>query len=234
MKAARNDIALSVYLPACTTSPEKIPVTYTIGGKTYRGFPADLSPKVTRRRIDSAISEAIYTATTPEGLSLRAECIEYRDYAVTDWVMYITNDGAAFGSFSEHRWVFMTLSTIMLIGLVVLLIIWDRPKPTFYIGTSMAIGGGIGNMIDRIAYGTVVDFIDFCAFPELWMWIFNGADSFVCVGAVLLVIYYITDFAATSVKTHKTAAEVAAAEHEESTLGESFSDTEDENGGEEK
>ena len=94
MKATRSDIALSAYLPACATSPEQIPVTYTIGGKTYRGFPAAFSPKVTRRRIDSAISEAIYTAQTPEGLTLRAECIEYRDYAVTDWVMYITNDGA--------------------------------------------------------------------------------------------------------------------------------------------
>ena len=59
MKATRSDIALSAYLPACTTTPEQIPVTYTIGGKTYRGFPAALSPKVTRRRIDSAISEAI-------------------------------------------------------------------------------------------------------------------------------------------------------------------------------
>ena len=148
---------------------------------------------------------------------------------------YITNDGAAFGSFSEHRWVFMTLSVIMLIALAVLLVIWDRPKPTFYIGTSMAIGGGIGNMIDRIAYGTVVDFIDFCAFPELWMWIFNGADSFVCVGAALLVIYYITDFAMTSVKTHKTAAEVAAAEHEgKSTLGEDFPNTDDSSDGEAK
>ena len=93
MKATRSDIALSAYLPACTVSPQQIPVTYTVGGKTYRGFPADLSPKVTRRRIDSAISEAVFTATTPEGLTLRAECIEYRDYAVTDWVMYITNDG---------------------------------------------------------------------------------------------------------------------------------------------
>lgn len=132
---------------------------------------------------------------------------------------YITNDGAAFGSFSEHRWVFMSLSTIMIVGLIVVILIWDRPKPTFYIGTSMALGGGIGNMIDRIAYGTVVDFIDFCAFPEIWSWIFNGADSFVCVGAGILVIYYLTDFATTSVKTHKTAAEVAAAEHEVSTLG---------------
>ncbi len=137
---------------------------------------------------------------------------------------YITNDGAAFGSFSEHRWVFMSLSVIMLIGLTVVVLIWDRPKPTFYIGTSLAIGGGIGNMIDRIAYGTVVDFIDFRAFPQVWSWIFNCADSFVCIGAGLLVIYYISDFATTSVKTHKVAVEVAAAEHSESTLGEDFAE----------
>ena len=61
----------------------------------------------------------------------------------------------------------------------------------------MIVGGGIGNMIDRIfngdviGNGVVVDFIDFCAFPNLWMWIFNGADSFVCVGVGLFVIYYI-------------------------------------------
>ena len=47
-------------------------------------------------------------------------------------------------------------------------------------------------MIDRIAYGTVVDFIDFCAFPQLWKWIFNLADSFVCVGCGILLVYYIT------------------------------------------
>ena len=81
----------------------------------------------------------------------------------------------------------------------------------------MVLGGGIGNMIDRIAYGAVVDFVDFCAFPEIWRWIFNGADSFVCVGAAILGIYYITDFATTSVKTGKVAHEVAVAEHEEAT-----------------
>ena len=55
----------------------------------------------------------------------------------------------------------------------------------------MILGGGIGNMIDRIFYGEVVDFLDFCAFPELWSWIFNLADSFVCVGVGLLMLYYI-------------------------------------------
>ena len=46
-------------------------------------------------------------------------------------------------------------------------------------------------MIDRVAYGYVVDFIDFCAFPSLWKWIFNGADSFVCVGAGLLMLWFV-------------------------------------------
>ena len=128
---------------------------------------------------------------------------------------FITNLGAAFGSFAEHRWVFMTLSTLMILAIIVLILIWDKPKPTFYVGASMVLGGGIGNMIDRIAYGYVVDFIDFCAFPEIWHWIFNGADSFVCIGAVILGIYYVTDFTSTSVKTGKVAHEVAVAEHEE-------------------
>ena len=92
MKATPKDLALRVCLPGPMTAPENLPVTYAIGQATYTGFPATFNPTVTRRRISSAITQAIFTAKTPEGLSLRAECIEYADYAVTDWVMYITND----------------------------------------------------------------------------------------------------------------------------------------------
>lgn len=117
---------------------------------------------------------------------------------------YIKNYGAAFGSFSDQRWVFMSLSCVMIIALIVLILIWDKPKPMFYVGMSMALGGGIGNMIDRIAYGYVIDFIDFCAFPKLWKWVFNGADSFVCIGAALLVIFYITDLISSARKAKNT------------------------------
>ena len=63
----------------------------------------------------------------------------------------------------------------------------------------MIVGGGIGNMIDRtfrtgeIYEGekVVVDFIDFYPFPDLWNAIFNVADSFVCVGAGLLILWCI-------------------------------------------
>ena len=102
-----------------------------------------------------------------------------------------TNKGAAFGSFSDARWLFMTLSSLLIVFLCVLLVTWEDRNTLFYVSVSMVLGGGIGNMIDRIFYGEVVDFIDFCAFPRLWQWIFNGADSFVCVGVGLLIIYYV-------------------------------------------
>ena len=106
---------------------------------------------------------------------------------------YITNDGAAFGSFSEHRWVFMTMSTVMILFMAALLFLWTDRDPLFTVAISMVLGGGIGNMIDRIAYGTVIDFIDFCAFPNLWMWIFNVADACVCIGAGMLALWMILD-----------------------------------------
>ena len=104
---------------------------------------------------------------------------------------YITNPGAAFGSFSDSRWVFMIASTVMIIGLAVLIVFWEDKNNLFYVSASMILGGGVGNMIDRIFYGEVVDFLDFCAFPDLWSWIFNLADSYVCVGVGLLMIYYV-------------------------------------------
>ena len=55
---------------------------------------------------------------------------------------------------------------------------------------AMIISGGIGNMIDRIALGYVVDFIDFTLIDFA---VFNGADSFVCVGAGLLILALILD-----------------------------------------
>ena len=106
---------------------------------------------------------------------------------------YIHNDGAAFGSMDEHRWIFMVLSSAAIIGILVFLF-WKKPQDKLLLSSLILItGGGIGNMIDRIALGYVIDFIDFCAFPKIWMWIFNIADSCVCIGAGLMVLYLILE-----------------------------------------
>ena len=108
---------------------------------------------------------------------------------------YITNDGAAMGMMDDYRWVFMTVSTVALIGISVWLFVCHKKISKLSgIAFSMVVGGGIGNMIDRIfngevfGDGVVIDFIDFCAFPNLWKWIFNGADAFVCVGVGIAVL----------------------------------------------
>jgi len=104
---------------------------------------------------------------------------------------YVENDGAAFGSFDDSRWVFMIASTVLIIGLFIYL--WKfRPESKLAcVSMSMIIGGGIGNMIDRIRLGYVIDFLDFCAFPNLWKWVFNIADAFVCVGCGMLCLWCI-------------------------------------------
>lgn len=104
---------------------------------------------------------------------------------------YVENRGAAFGMFSEHRWVFMIISTVAIVALFVYL--WKfRPESRFAcMAISMIAAGGIGNMIDRIFLGYVIDFFDFCAFPEVWPWVFNFADVCVCVGGGMLALWLV-------------------------------------------
>ena len=106
----------------------------------------------------------------------------------------ILNDGAALGMLDNARWVFLILSTVAIIGVLVYMF-WKKPQNKLLLAAlALVTGGGIGNMIDRIWLGYVVDFIDFCAFPNLWMWVFNVADSCVTVGAGVLALWMILDF----------------------------------------
>lgn len=106
---------------------------------------------------------------------------------------YIQNDGAAFGSLDNARWVFMILSTVAIIGILAYMF-WKKPQNKLMLAAlTLIVSGGIGNMIDRIALGYVIDFLDFCAFPKIWMWVFNVADSFVCIGAGLLILWLVLD-----------------------------------------
>lgn len=98
------------------------------------------------------------------------------------------NTGAAFSMFSEQRWVFMVVSLISM-GLICFLLIKEYKRHRLLnIALAMVLGGGIGNMIDRIRLEYVVDFFktEFMDFA-----VFNVADCFITVGAVLLGVYVI-------------------------------------------
>lgn len=101
---------------------------------------------------------------------------------------YIENKGAAFGILAHQRWVFMVLSVIAIAA--ILFYLWkEKPKSILVrLSLGMILGGGVGNMIDRIFRGAVIDFIDL-EFMDFY--VFNIADSFVCVGCALLILYMI-------------------------------------------
>ena len=126
---------------------------------------------------------------------------------------YIRNEGAAFGSMSDSRWLFMILSVVMIVGILVF-IFWKKPKSKLLMSAlTMIVAGGIGNMIDRIRLGYVIDFLDFCAFPNVWKWTFNVADSFVVIGAGIIILWMILDaikeYKAEKAKTAETVELVA-------------------------
>lgn len=79
------------------------PMTYTYAGTTYRALPADTRKSV--RRIDSNIIETVYTASVPASdVSLRVECVTYRDFPVVEWTAYFTNEGNEKSEILEDVW----------------------------------------------------------------------------------------------------------------------------------
>jgi len=77
-------------------SPAALPISFTYGGKQYRGIPAEFAPKVRTRRIDACIiATSIEGRDRATGLLVRAEIVRYLDFPVVEWTVYFTNEGTA-------------------------------------------------------------------------------------------------------------------------------------------
>lgn len=108
-------------------------------------------------------------------------------------ITFKTNDGAAF-SILSGRVSFLILMTFLIIGALVALLLVKKPKSKIFgMAVSLIMSGALGNLVDRVVLGHVVDFLDarFINFP-----IFNVADICVVFGAALFCIYIFrsTDF----------------------------------------
>lgn len=123
---------------------------------------------------------------------------------------YVENRGAAFGMLENDRWVFLVLSTLTIVCLIAFMFVSKPQSKLERIGLAMILAGGIGNMIDRVILGYVIDFIDFYT---IWNYVFNIADSFICIGVGLIILYVImlsVEEYKTSRRSHKTVADNTA------------------------
>lgn len=100
---------------------------------------------------------------------------------------YVENHGVAFGMLSGQRWVILLLTGVITVGLVYYYTTLPKTREYFYarIAMVMIFAGAIGNMIDRMLRGFVVDFFEFTFFQ--WP-VFNVADIYVVLGVFILMI----------------------------------------------
>ena len=108
---------------------------------------------------------------------------------ITHW----TNDGAAFSMFADSasphtvRWILISFALVAAVAVLIAMIRMGSRFTLTTIGLALIFAGALGNVHDRIAYGSVVDFIEVHIFSYHWP-DFNVADSSIVVGACLLML----------------------------------------------
>jgi len=106
-------------------------------------------------------------------------------------IVYVMNPGAAFGFLADMSETFRYLFFIGITVLVMMLIIYyivkiESQNKLYVLSLTLIFAGAVGNLIDRIRFGAVVDFLDFYIGTAHWP-AFNVADSSITIGAVLIV-----------------------------------------------
>ena len=102
-------------------------------------------------------------------------------------ITYVRNTGAAWSILDNNTWMVTVISLLIIIGIIYYVYRNRVSKKILKIGYGLILGGAIGNFIDRIVYGYVIDFIDIDIFG--WNYpIFNLADMFIVGGVILVMI----------------------------------------------
>lgn len=107
---------------------------------------------------------------------------------------YVQNTGAAFGLLKDWTWLFI-LVTVMVITAVVFFYRYIKNKNRlFQLALALEVGGAVGNFIDRVYFGYVIDFLDFRVWP-----VFNIADIAIVIGAGILIYEFLGDMTETNI-----------------------------------
>ncbi len=121
------------------------------------------------------------------------------------WLTHVNNTGAAFGMFRGQQWLLIAVAAIVLVAIAYVVYRFSPESLLARTALAMVAAGTCGNLIDRVVFGAVTDFLDLGWFP-----VFNVADIFLDVGVALLVWWLLFS------PEHHTA---DAAEPDQSTVG---------------
>ena len=101
-------------------------------------------------------------------------------------ITHVTNTGAAFGILQDQG-VFLTITAVIAIGAIVFYYLYPPLEHGLLrVAMGLLLGGAAGNLVDRVRFGHVTDFIDFPRYPE-----FNVADSSIVIGLIVIVVFFL-------------------------------------------
>jgi len=103
---------------------------------------------------------------------------------------HVRNHGGVFGMLQGSGWLFALFSAALLIGVIIYLAIGKDLQRYEYVCFGFIVGGGASNVLDRLLYGSVIDFIDIQHIPY-WNYIFNTADMMVHIGIWPMLLFSI-------------------------------------------
>jgi signal peptidase II len=154
--------------------------------KGRKGFPVTLLVTTLITLAIDQLSKALTRIYLPSG-----ESVSLGDFGK---LYQVRNPGTAFGIIQGRSWPLFLVSIVVFFVLVLVLWRWGGPGSAFFqAGLGLIIGGAIGNIIDRIALGAVVDFIDLGFWPMRSWPVFNFADLAIVIGVGMTLIVVIKE-----------------------------------------
>ncbi len=105
------------------------------------------------------------------------------------YITYVENYGIAFGLFKNKNLFFLITNSIIILALFYIIYKYYNRNIFFTACLALIVGGAIGNLIDRLKYGYVIDYLQFTFFPP----VFNLADAAIVCGAVILSLLLFFD-----------------------------------------
>ncbi len=171
-----------------------------------------LAPSVSRRLRDAALLLVALLALLADQESKHWVQDHFRfsdEYAnarivVPDWLSltYVRNKGAAFGVLPNETLLFVLIAVVVVGVIVAYFRFLPANRPWLKLSLGLQLGGALGNLIDRLRQGYVVDFVSVKSLP-----IFNIADSCIVVGVIILAYYLLVAQSSTPARAPATSGE---------------------------
>jgi len=179
--------------------------------KALKGGEGELKPRRFRDLVVFGVALVVLAADQLSKHWVRGALVPGVPFNPVRWLRpvlsltYVTNTGAAFGLFPQLGWLYALIAIAVIAFIVISYRLLPAPNWLIQVSLGMQLGGAIGNLVDRLWHGRVIDFIDLNFWPLQEWPVFNLADSSVVVGVCILAYYLLLDSSVTTVEDDECA-----------------------------